>query len=67
VVSPRGETYTFGRVTLFQNGFINLNSTTGSDVPSDLFWGVGAAVWQSGDEVKLVGKNDATIATFTVK
>ena len=67
IVSPRGESYTFGRVTLFQNGFINLNSTTGSDVPSDLFWGAGAAVWQSGDEVKLIGKNDTTIATFTVK
>ena len=67
IVSPRGEAYTFGRVTLFQNGFINLNTTTGADVPSDLFWGSGTAIWQSGDEVKLVDKDNATVATFTIK
>ena len=66
VSTPRGKTYSFGKVTLFKSSFVSLHSTSGADVPTDLFWNQTEPVWQSGDEVKL-SKGDQVIATFTVK
>jgi hypothetical protein len=67
LVPPRGEPYTFGQVTMFKSGFVNLHTTTGADVPNDLYWGLGEPMWQSGDEVKLLRKDGGMAATFTVK
>ncbi|MCL5995083.1 MAG: lamin tail domain-containing protein [Chloroflexi bacterium] len=64
--SSRGITYTFGNVTLFRDSFINLHTTTGADVPTDLFWNRTEPAWQSGDVLTLSiqGKE---IATYKVK
>lgn len=67
LVPPRGEPYTFGQVTMFKSGFVNLHTTTGADVPNDLYWGLGEPMWQSGDEVKLLRKDGSVASTFTVK
>ena len=64
--SSRGITYTFGNVTLFRDSFINLHTTTGADVPTDLFWNRTEPAWQSGDVLTLSIQNKE-IATYKVK
>jgi hypothetical protein len=66
ITSPRGQTYTFPTVLLFKDSFINLHSTKGVDVPTDLFWNLDDPVWQKGDMVTLK-HGEETKATFTVK
>jgi hypothetical protein len=64
--NPRGKVYTFGNVALFKESFINLHTTTGVDVPTDLFWNQTEAVWREGDEVTL-RRGDEVIATYIVR
>lgn len=64
--NPRGKVYTFGNVLLLKENFINLHSTKGVDVPSDLFWNQDEAVWQAGD-VATLKRGDEVMATFEVK
>jgi len=64
--TPRGQSYTFGNVLLFKDSFINLHTTKGVDVPTDLFWDQDAAVWQKGDTATLK-RGEQVMATFQVK
>ncbi|MFC1464423.1 MAG: lamin tail domain-containing protein [Candidatus Brachytrichaceae bacterium NZ_4S206] len=64
--NPRGKVYTFGNVALFRESFINLHTTSGVDVPTDLFWNQPEAVWRVGDEVVL-RRGDEVIATYIVR
>ncbi len=64
--NPRGKTYTFGSVLLLKENFINLHTTSGVDIPTDLFWNQEEAVWQVGDIVTLK-RGDEVMATFEVK
>ncbi len=66
LTSNKGITYTFGNVTLFKDSFISLHTTSGSDVPTDLFMNRSDAAWQVGDVITLAALGK-TIATFTVK
>ncbi len=66
LTSNKGITYTFGNVTLFKDSFISLHTTSGSDVPTDLFMNRSDAAWQVGDVLTLAAQGK-TIATFTVK
>jgi cell wall-associated NlpC family hydrolase len=64
--NPRGQIYSFGSVLLFKDSFINLHTTSGVDVPTDLFWNRDEAAWQVGD-VATLKRGEETVATFTVK
>jgi hypothetical protein len=66
LTASRNFTYTFGDVTLFKDSFINLHTTGGADVPTDLFWNRTDPAWQTGDVLTLANKGQV-IATFTVK
>ncbi len=63
--SNRNVSYTFGNVTLFRNNFINLHTTSGTDVPTDLFWNKVDPAWQVGDVLTLTN-NGQVMATYTV-
>jgi cytoskeletal protein RodZ len=63
--SSSGMAYTFGNVTLLKDSFINLHTTTGADVPTDLFWDRAEPAWKAGDRLTLSNGNQE-IATFTV-
>jgi hypothetical protein len=67
LVPSRGAPYAFKQVIMFKNSFVNLHTTTGTDVPNDLYWGLGEPMWQSGDELKLLRTDGSTAATFKVK
>ena len=66
LASSSGIAYTFGNVTLLKDSFINLHTTTGADVPTDLFWDRDEPAWESGDRLTL-SNGDQTLATFTVR
>jgi hypothetical protein len=66
LASPSGRAYTFGNVLLFKDSFINLHTTTGVDVPTDLFWNLDQPVWKAGDMATLK-RGDEVMATFTIK
>lgn len=66
IANPRGQIYTFGSVLLFKESFINLHTTKGVDVPTDLFWNQDAAMWQKGDTATLK-RGTEVMATFEVK
>lgn len=66
LTNPRGKVYTFANVLLLKENFINLHTTNGVDVPTDLFWNQDEAVWQAGDTATLK-RGDEVMATFEVK
>ncbi len=66
LTSSRNISYTFGNVTLFRDSFINLHTTIGADVPTDLFMNRNDAAWQIGDVVTLSNQGQI-VATATVK
>lgn len=65
LASSSGMAYTFGNVTLLKDSFINLHTTTGADVPTDLFWDRSEPAWKAGDRLTL-SNGAQEIATFTV-
>lgn len=64
--SPRGVVYTFGNVSLFKDNFINIYTTTGADIATDLFMNRAEAAWQVGDIVTLARDGRAQ-ASYTIK
>jgi hypothetical protein len=63
--SSNGNTYTFGNVTLFRESFINLRSSSGADVPTDLYWNRSEPAFQAGDTLTLSRGSEA-VATFSI-
>jgi hypothetical protein len=60
-----GNVFTFPQLVLFESGAVNVWTTTGTPTVVDLYWGLGSAVWSSGETVVLVdnlGKERAKYA-----
>jgi hypothetical protein len=67
IVTADGQNvYTFKSFVLFKDSFITLYSTTGSDSPTSLFWGLRDAVWKRGDTVTLK-QGDTAVSTYTIR
>jgi hypothetical protein len=66
LASPRGVVYTFGNISLFKDSFINVYTTTGADIATDLFMNRADAAWQVGDVVTLARDGRAQ-ASYTIK
>jgi hypothetical protein len=64
--SSRNISYTFGSVTLIRSNFISLHTTSGTDVPTDLFWNRSESAWQVGDVLTLSNQGQV-VTTYTVK
>jgi LysM repeat protein len=62
-----GSSYTFPQVSLFtQGGNLNLYSRSGVDSATDLYWGMQAPMWQSGNVVTLRDSQGKIQATYTI-
>lgn len=62
-----GFAYTFSRFTLYGDGSgVLLHTEAGIDSATDLFWGLEAPLWESGEVVTLVDAAGAEQATFVV-
>ena len=62
----KGNAYTFPQLTLFKGGSINLNTRSGEDTVMDLFWGLPAAIWDSGKTVYLYDAQNELRAVYSV-
>jgi len=63
--NSRGKVYTFGSVVLLRDSYINLHTSRGADLPTDLFWNLDEAVWRSGDTA-ILKQGDTVIASYVV-
>jgi LysM repeat protein len=66
LLDENGHEYKFGQVTLFAGSDLRLNTASGANGPTALFWGLGEAIWTSGETVTLKDSTGASRVTFTV-
>ena len=48
-----GNTFKFPKLILNTNGAVQVHTVTGTDTVIDLYWGIGDAVWSSGENAQL--------------
>jgi LysM repeat protein len=61
-----GHEYEFGQVTLFAGSDLRINTTSGINSPTALFWGLNEAIWTPGETVTLQDSTGATRVTYEV-
>ncbi|HJW90074.1 MAG TPA: LysM peptidoglycan-binding domain-containing protein [Anaerolineales bacterium] len=66
LVEGGGAVYTFPQLVLFEGGAVNLHTRSGQETVVDLYWGLGVAVWESGELVQLMDENGEVHSTLQV-
>ena len=61
-----GNTFTFPNITLYPNGAVQVHTATGTDTVIDLYWGIGDAVWSSGENARLFDAQGNLRAVYRV-
>jgi hypothetical protein len=61
-----GNTYTFPQVILYQNSAVQVHTIAGTDSVIDLYWGIGEAVWNSGENASLYDSQGNLRAVYRV-
>lgn len=61
-----GEVYTFPRLTLFEDGAVYVHTRAGQPTVVDLYWGLGAPVWDTGETAVLLDAGGEVRATYRV-
>lgn len=66
LVEEGGKVYTFPQLLLYEGGAVSLYSRAGQDTVVELYWGLSAPVWQSGETVVLLDNQGKVKATYRV-
>ncbi len=61
-----GNTFKFPQLTLYPNGAVQVHTATGTDTVIDLYWGIGDAVWSSGENASLFDAQGNLRAVYRV-
>lgn len=61
-----GNAFIFPQLVLYQEGAVNVWTTSGVNTVVDLYWGLSTPVWRSGEKVTLVDAEGKVRATYTV-
>jgi hypothetical protein len=61
-----GSIYTFPELTLYPAGMVKVHSGPGTNTAADLYWGLPAPVWKSGDLVALYDTQNIARAFYRV-
>ncbi len=61
-----GNTFTFPKLTLYPNGAVQIHTVSGTDTVIDLYWGIGEAVWSSGENARLFDSQGNLRAVYRV-
>jgi LysM repeat protein len=61
-----GNVFIFPQLALYRSGGVNVWTTTGTQTVVDLYWGLQASIWQSGEEVVLFDERGKERARYTV-
>jgi LysM repeat protein len=66
LVEGGGAVYTFPQLVLFEGGAVNLYTRSGQNTVVDLYWGLGVAIWESGETVQLMDDTGNVHSTYQV-
>lgn len=66
LVSPSGIQYSFPQLILRDGSLVTIHTRAGQDTVSDLYWGQSAAVWNSGERVRLIDRDGNEIDSFSI-
>jgi hypothetical protein len=61
-----GNIFKFPKLTLYPNGAVQVHTVTGTDTVIDLYWGLGEAVWSSGENARLFDAQGNLRAVYRV-
>ena len=61
-----GHKYAFAQVTLFAGSDLRINTTSGTNSPTALYWGLDEAIWTQGEIVTLQDNTGVTRVTYEV-
>ena len=61
-----GNIFKFPQLTLYPNGAVQIHTATGTDTVIDLYWGIGEAVWSSGENARLFDAQGNLRAVYRV-
>ncbi len=61
-----GNIFTFPKLTLYPNGAVQIHTISGADTVIDLYWGLGEAVWNSGENARLYDPQGNLRAVYRV-
>jgi hypothetical protein len=61
-----GSIFKFPKITLYPNGAVQVHTTIGTDTVIDLYWGIGEAVWSSGETARLFDAQGSLRAVYRV-
>ena len=62
----KGNTFKFPKLILYPNGAVQVHTITGTDTVIDLYWGLGDAVWSSGENARLFDAQGNLRAVYRV-
>lgn len=65
LLDSQGNVYTFPALSLFQGGAVSIHTGLGRDTVTDLYWGQGGPMWQSGETATLEDSEGRVHTTFT--
>jgi hypothetical protein len=61
-----GNIFKFPKLILYPNGAVQVHTATGTDTVIDLYWGIGEAVWISGENARLFDAQGNLRAVYRV-
>lgn len=61
-----GNTFTFPQLTLYTNGAVRVHTAAGADTVIDLYWGIPAIVWSSGENARLYDSQGNLQAVYRI-
>jgi len=61
-----GNIFKFPKLTLYPNGAVQIHTVSGTDTVIDLYWGIGEAVWGSGENARLFDAQGNLRAVYRV-
>jgi hypothetical protein len=61
-----GNIFKFPKLTLYPNGAVQIHTAVGTDTVIDLYWGIGEAVWSSGENARLFDAQGNLRAVYRV-
>jgi hypothetical protein len=66
LIDEDGNVFVFPELTLYEDGAINVWTTTGTVTPVDLYWGLATPVWRSGETATLLNEQGQVVSTYTI-
>jgi hypothetical protein len=66
IKDENGNIFKFPKLTLYPNGAVQVHTAIGTDTVIDLYWGIGEAVWSSGENARLFDAQGNLRAVYRV-